>query len=194
MLEIYYKIGFAVLWIVYISIRVPHDRIYKQKQIVIKKNILNEKLIIGVNFIGFISLPCIWLFFHFLSSFDINLSNLSRLLGLIIMAFSLWFFRWVHKSLGENWSPLLEITNNHKLITNGPYKYIRHPMYFQMFLWAIAQILVVSNWIAGFSGLVAWIILYLVRVPAEEKMLIEKFGNTYKEYQLRTGSFLPKLF
>jgi protein-S-isoprenylcysteine O-methyltransferase Ste14 len=105
----------------------------------------------------------------------------------------LFYFWWIHKTLGVNWSPTLEIRKGHQLIKAGPYKRIRHPMYSQIWLWTIAQFLIISNIFAGLSGILAWTILYFIRVPSEEKMMIEIFGDEYIEYMKQTGRVFPKL-
>ena len=54
--------------------------------------------------------------------------------------------------LGRNWSITLEIRDSHRLVTDGLYRYVRHPMYTSFWLWAIAQALLIPNWIAGLQG------------------------------------------
>ena len=95
--------------------------------------------------------------------------------------------------LGQNWSPTLQIREGHSLITNGLYRYIRHPMYASQWLWVIAQPLLLHNWIAGVGGVLAFLPLYFVRVPQEEQMMIEQFGEAYRAYRQRTGQILPRL-
>jgi protein-S-isoprenylcysteine O-methyltransferase Ste14 len=65
-------------------------------------------------------------------------------------------------------------------------------MYAQIWLWTIAQALIISNWFAGFSGIIAWTVVYYVRVPTEEKMMMEEFGSKYLDYMNNTGRVLPK--
>ena len=65
-------------------------------------------------------------------------------------------------------------------------------MYAAHWLWGIAQVLLLQNWIAGLSMLVTVLPLYLVRVPREERMLLEHFGEAYQEYTRRTGRIMPR--
>ncbi len=65
-------------------------------------------------------------------------------------------FYYVHKELSNNWSPVLDICENQKIIKTGVYKYIRHPMYTQSWLWVILQGLVASNWFVLVFGIVTW--------------------------------------
>ena len=70
-------------------------------------------------------------------------------LGAAVFALALWLFYRTHHDLGRNWSVTLEIREQHKLITSGVYSRLRHPMYSAFWLWALAQALLLPNWIAG---------------------------------------------
>lgn len=88
----------------------------------------------------------------------------------------------------------LEIREGHSLVTQGVYRYTRHPMYAAHWLWGLAQPLLLQNWIAGFAMLVPSLPLYLYRVPREEQMLLEQFGEEYREYMDRTGWIVPRFW
>ena len=75
----------------------------------------------------------------------------------------------------------------------GVFKYIRHPMYTAHLVWAIAQIMILHNWIAGYSFLIVQVPFYLVRIKNEEEMMIEQFGVAYKAYMEKTDRLIPKL-
>jgi protein-S-isoprenylcysteine O-methyltransferase Ste14 len=106
---------------------------------------------------------------------------------------SLFLFRQTHAALGRNWSVTLEVRENHALITDGIYRYVRHPMYSAFWLWAIAQAFLLPNWVAGFSGIAGFGTLYLFRVRREEQMMLDAFGSGYADYARRTGRIFPKL-
>ena len=90
----------------------------------------------------------------------------------MIFGASILLYKRAYVDLGENWSARMEILSEQRLISNGIYAYIRHPVYAAMFLWAIAQPLLIHNWIAGFGLLILFTLLYLTRMPREEKMLL----------------------
>jgi protein-S-isoprenylcysteine O-methyltransferase Ste14 len=102
-------------------------------------------------------------------------------------------FRKTHAQLGRNWSVTLEVRVDHALITDGVYARVRHPMYTAFWLWALAQAILLPNWIAGFAGIVGFGTLYLIRVDREEAMLLETFGDQYRDYMRRTGRVIPRL-
>src|SRR6266568_943304 len=91
----------------------------------------------------------------------------------------LWLFYRSHADLGTNWSITLEVREGHRLITQGVYRGVRHPMYSALALYSVGQALVIPNWVAGLSNLVAFAVLIALRVGAEERMMAHQFGNEY---------------
>lgn len=115
-------------------------------------------------------------------------------LGLFFAIAALTMFHLTHRALGRNWSISLDVRENHALVTEGVYRRVRHPMYSAFWLWAIAQALLLPNWIAGFAGLAGFGILYFGRVAREERMMLETFGDSYRAYMARTGRVFPSAF
>lgn len=152
-----------------------------------------EKTLLGLLFLAMFFIPLIYTFSHWLDFADYTLPTWAGWLGVVILAFALYVFWRAHKDLGLNWSPSLEIREKHELITKGIYGLIRHPMYASQWLWVIAQPLLLQNWIAGFLNLIIFIPFYVLRVKAEEKMMLDSFGEEYKNYLQKTGAVFPKL-
>jgi protein-S-isoprenylcysteine O-methyltransferase Ste14 len=115
-------------------------------------------------------------------------------LGLFVAIAALVMFHLTHRALGRNWSVSLDVRENHQLVTDGIYRRVRHPMYSAFWLWAIAQALLLPNWVAGFSGLVGFGILFFGRIAREERMMLETFGDSYRAYMARTGRIFPRIF
>jgi protein-S-isoprenylcysteine O-methyltransferase Ste14 len=95
-------------------------------------------------------------------------------------------------SLGRNITDTVAIRKEHTLVTHGPYRWIRHPLYSFGFLLFVGFTLLTANWFIGLTGVCALTLLAL-RTPIEEAKLIEQFGDAYREYMKRTGRFLPRL-
>jgi protein-S-isoprenylcysteine O-methyltransferase Ste14 len=114
-------------------------------------------------------------------------------LGLFFTIAALGMFYLTHRALGRNWSISLDVRENHELVTEGVYRRVRHPMYSAFWLWAIAQALLLPNWIAGFAGLAGFGILFFGRVAREERMMLETFGDSYRAYMARTGRVFPPI-
>jgi protein-S-isoprenylcysteine O-methyltransferase Ste14 len=115
-------------------------------------------------------------------------------LGLFFAGASLLMFQLTHRALGRNWSISLDVREGHQLVTDGIYRKVRHPMYTAFWLWAVAQALLLPNWVAGFSGIVGFGILFFGRVAREEQMMLETFGDRYREYMARTHRVIPLIF
>ncbi|MGZ8309338.1 MAG: protein-S-isoprenylcysteine O-methyltransferase, partial [Rhodoplanes sp.] len=92
-------------------------------------------------------------------------------LGLFFAIAALVMFRLTHKALGRNWSISLELRQDHRLITEGVYRHVRHPMYTAFWLWAVAQALLLPNWFAGFAGIAGFAALFFGRIAREERMM-----------------------
>jgi protein-S-isoprenylcysteine O-methyltransferase Ste14 len=128
-----------------------------------------------------------------IDTFSFLLPAWLRWAGFALGLFSLVFWTWTQVTLDTQWSAQLQLRLDHHLVTSGPYARIRHPLYSAMFAWAIALALLAANWI--FVAIAALSIAgTVVRVPKEEKMMLEAFGDEYKEYMEHTGRFIPKLF
>jgi protein-S-isoprenylcysteine O-methyltransferase Ste14 len=138
-------------------------------------------------------LPALFVFSDILRFADYPIHFWQPWLGLLVFVFALWMFRKTHAQLGRNWSVTLEVRVDHSLITDGVYAHVRHPMYTAFWLWALAQAILLPNWIAGFAGILGFGTLYLFRVGREEEMLLETFGDEYRDYMRRTGRIIPRL-
>jgi protein-S-isoprenylcysteine O-methyltransferase Ste14 len=100
---------------------------------------------------------------------------------------------WVHRELGRNFSGTLHLRAEHQLITSGPYRRMRHPMYTAFYLVALALLLLSANWLLG-GGLIVGITAVMAsRVKHEEEVMTERFGAQYRDYMAHTGRFLPRL-
>ncbi len=113
-----------------------------------------------------------------------------RWVGMVMGLMTIILFLWVHHALGRNWSTSVQAKEQHTLVISGPYRWVRHPMYTTIFIWALAFLLLSANWFVG----VTWLALSIVaasRVGMEEAALIRKFGAEYRTYRQRTGRFLP---
>ncbi len=113
-------------------------------------------------------------------------------LGVAAMLAGLWLFWRSHVDLGDSWSVTLELNADHRLVTCGLYRRVRHPMYSSFLVLGLGQALLVPNWIAGLSGLASVLLLIAVRLPREEAMMVDQFGDQYRDYRRRTGAVLPR--
>ena len=116
----------------------------------------------------------------------------SRWVGVGLGTAQLPLFAWTHHALGKNWSLALVTKEEHTLVSSGPYRWVRHPMYTTILLQALAFFLLSANWVIGLTGL-GTSVLSVARVGEEEALMIEGFGDQYRAYMERTGRFLPSM-
>jgi protein-S-isoprenylcysteine O-methyltransferase Ste14 len=136
-------------------------------------------------------LPLVYSVTHWLDFANYQLPAWLGWSGIFVLAVSLFIFWRAHADLKSNWSPSLEIRQDHTLVTNGIYGILRHPMYASQLVWVIAQILLMQNWLAGPLDLLFFIPFYFLRVGSEEKMMLETFGDQYRDYKNKTGGIIP---
>jgi len=140
-----------------------------------------------------ILLPFIYIYSSWLDVANYRIPTWSSFIGIMAFGISLWLLWRSHVDLGRNWSATTEIKESHRLVTQGVFRYIRHPMYAAHLLWGIAQALLIQNYIAGLASLVVFVPLYLLRVAREERMMLIEFGDDYRAYMSRTGRIVPSL-
>jgi protein-S-isoprenylcysteine O-methyltransferase Ste14 len=188
-----WNIVYFVGLIVYVTIRGVFGGRTKTNEKVVSRVDTRDRALVAVVFIGSVVLPALYLFTSWLRFADYRLPAFVPWCGATVMIIALWLFWRAHVDLGLNWSITLEVRKGHQLIVHGVYRWIRHPMYAAIFLFALAQAFLLQNWLAGWAGFVTFGILYFVRTPREEKMMSEFFGEQYREYMQRTGRLFPKL-
>lgn len=190
-MDIFTAIYFAAL-IIQIIIRAPINIKRKQEKMREQRVNTQERILFTLLSLGGFFVPIVYAATNWLNFANYSLPRWAGWLGVLLLAGALFVFWRAHADLGLNWSPSLEIREKHELITRGIYGVIRHPMYASQWLWVIAQPLLLQNWIAGFLGVLVFIPLYVLRVKAEEQMMVEQFGDQYRMYMQKVGAILPK--
>jgi protein-S-isoprenylcysteine O-methyltransferase Ste14 len=114
-----------------------------------------------------------------------------RWVGVGLAVTSLPFLLWAHHTLGKQWSKLLELKRKHKLVTSGPYSWVRHPIYTHWLTINAALIMVSANLLLLIFYPFSIILIY-ARIGNEERMLLKQFGEEYRAYMKRTGRLLPR--
>ena len=174
----------------YLAIRGVFARRVRRSKAVSQADLRDRLLILLVG-LGQVVLPCVCATQPWLAFADRAQPAACTVPGAIAMALGLWLFWRSHADLGESWSVTLELNADHRLVTRGVYRLVRHPMYASFFVLGIGQALLMANWIAGFAGLASTALLVALRLPKEEAMMIGQFGDEYRGYRERTGALVP---
>jgi len=153
-----------------------------------------EVLLVSLVAVGLLLLPVLWLTTELLAFADRRPCAWALGSGLLAYALGLWLLYRAHVDLGRDWSNTLQIRKGHRVVTDGVYRRIRHPMYAALLLHALGQALVVPNWLAGPGYLAAFVLLVALRLGPEERLMLETFGPTYEQYRSRTRRLIPGLW
>jgi len=176
--------------VVMIAIRAPHGRRSRSVKVAKSHKTALETGLLVLAWVGFF-VPLIWIASPVFAFAEYPLRVVPLVAGVTCFVMGLWLFYRSHTDLGTNWSITLEVREQHRLITRGVYRQIRHPMYSALALYALGHALVIPNWVAGSSNLIAFVVLFALRVSAEEKMMVDEFGAEYAAYSARTKRLVP---
>lgn len=113
--------------------------------------------------------------------------------GVVLTLLGFLLLQWAHQALGKNWSDKPRLMQEQTLVTSGPYRWIRHPIYTAFLLIMSATLFISANWFIGGMWIGMTTLDVISRIRIEEAMLTEHFGDEYRAYMKRTGSLLPRL-
>jgi len=131
---------------------------------------------------------------HVVRWMTVTVPESARIAGFAVAGASLACLGAVHETLGANFSTVIERDGGeHTLVTSGPYRLVRHPMYSTYLLFFLGAFLLSANWVIGASGIGIIVSLMVLRLPSEETLLIERFGDAYTAYRRAVPRFVPRL-
>jgi len=110
--------------------------------------------------------------------------------GIALLGFAL--LQWAQNTLGKNWSDTPRMIKGQSLITSGPYRVIRHPIYTAFLLILSSALFISANWLIGFAWIGMTVLEVVSRISFEEDLMLEFFGDQYREYMKKTGRLFPR--
>ena len=116
-----------------------------------------------------------------------------RWIGIALALAGFALLQWAQVTLGKSWSDTPRMMKEQTLITSGPYQFIRHPIYTAFVLILGSALLISANWFIGLAWLGMTVLEVASRVGFEESLMLEYFGDQYREYMKKTGRLLPRL-
>jgi len=176
--------------VVMMAIRAPHGHRSRSVKVAKSHKTPLETGLLVLAWVGFF-VPLIWVASPAFWFAEYPLRTAPLVAGVVCVVIGLWLFYRSHADLGTNWSITLEVREEHRLITQGVYRSVRHPMYSALVLYSVGQALVIPNWVAGPSSLLGFAVLLALRIRAEERMMDERFGDEYAAYSARTKRLIP---
>jgi protein-S-isoprenylcysteine O-methyltransferase Ste14 len=188
------KAIYVLLAVAWYAIRYPHARRARRTPVIRSARGAREIALLLISLTGLGIVPFVYVATGFPLFADYRFRPMQAWLGLVLAIAAFAMFFATHRALGRNWSVSLDVRQDHRLITEGVYRHVRHPMYTAFWLWAVAQALLLPNWVAGLSGLLGFGILYFLRVGQEEQLMLDTFGDDYRAYMARTKRLIPGLY
>jgi protein-S-isoprenylcysteine O-methyltransferase Ste14 len=107
---------------------------------------------------------------------------------------SVWLTAAAVRTLGKQWAVAARLVEGHKLITSGPYRFVRNPIYTGMLGMLIATGLAMEHWTALIVAIVLFMVGLVIRVRREEKLLRAAFGKEFEDYAVRVSAVLPGIY
>ena len=135
------------------------------------------------------------------SAFLPPVAALSGAAGIVFAVFTIslaaasgWLLEAAVRTLGKQWAVAARLVEGHKLITVGPYAYVRNPIYTGMLGMLIATGLAMEHWIATVVAAVIFGVGLVIRVRTEEKLLRAAFGDEFDDYARRVPAVIPGIY
>jgi protein-S-isoprenylcysteine O-methyltransferase Ste14 len=179
------------------TIRAPHklrqDRLRLNGKTAVNRLDRGEVLFLILTFASAYLLPLLTMFTTWLDFAALYLPDFLGWLGVLFYAAALALLWRAHRDLGSNWSNSVILWEGQRLVTTGIYARLRHPIYTAMWLSYAARAILLENGLAGTADLAVWLPFYLRRVRREEALLLEAFGDAYRDYARRVGGIWPRL-
>lgn len=122
---------------------------------------------------------------------SVSLPDWLRWSGAGVVALGVALLAWALRNLGVNLTDTVVTRQAHTLITQGPYRWVRHPFYDAMALFVVGFALITANWFILTTGAVVFVLL-AIRSRTEEALLAARFGEGYRTYKESTGRFVPR--
>jgi protein-S-isoprenylcysteine O-methyltransferase Ste14 len=187
------KVMILLARIAMVAIRAPHGRRSCTIPVVRSCKGPRETVLLTIVGLAFF-LPLIWIATPVFAFADYPLHPIPFLTGGLCLALGLSLFHRSHVDLGRNWSMTLEVREQHRLVQQGLYRWVRHPMYLALLIDSLGEALVVPNWLVGPYYGMALVVILAFRLGPEERMLLAKFGKDYEVYRATTKRLIPAVW
>ena len=107
---------------------------------------------------------------------------------------SVWLVNAAARRLGKQWALAARLVEGHTLIQDGPYRYVRNPIYAGMFGMLLATGLAAAQWIPLLIGIVLFIPGTYIRIQSEERLLRQAFGSEFEAYARAVPALIPGIY
>jgi protein-S-isoprenylcysteine O-methyltransferase Ste14 len=195
--EIVFQILMGISFISLFAIRIYFQSrvLHEDREIKIQENKLS--LVAGsIAALSTLIFGAEYLFFRgaFSFAYILDFPGWLRWLGAILLFLGISLLGSAHYHLGKSFNSLVVAKEGHQLVTSGPYRWIRHPIYTAYLMNYVAGGLLASNLALTFLPVIFFSLMIINRIPREESLMREEFGQDYLDLEAQTGRLLPKIF
>jgi protein-S-isoprenylcysteine O-methyltransferase Ste14 len=195
-MEALFRIILPLLILTFAAHRGYYVRNHSQPEnVTVKKrpDVLASKVGRMLGMIGFVSVIIFVVKPSWLTFANLSFPGWMRWAGVALALAGFALLQWAQVTLGKSWSDTPRMMKEQTLITSGPYQFIRHPIYTAFILILGSMLLISANWLIGLAWMGMTIMEVASRVGFEESLMLEYFGDQYREYMKKTGRLLPRL-
>jgi protein-S-isoprenylcysteine O-methyltransferase Ste14 len=179
----------VLLWIPFILYWIVSARKLKTVK---RREAVHERLMYMIPVIvGYMMLFTDKLTYTALGDRFLNVNEAIGVAGVAITAAGVGLAIWARWHIGANWSGTVTVKEGHELITSGPYRAVRHPIYTGIILATAGAALALGE-IRGPIALLLILAAFYAKARREERYMVAEFGETYREYKKHTGMLVPK--
>lgn len=182
-LEIAAWIELGICWIAWSIAFVKPQRAAKGQ----KKAVRAKSSLVGILFVG-LAYACVW---AFIFPHGFQKSTASLIASMMIGPPSVVLVWMATRHLDKQWRFEAALSDDHRLITTGPYRWLRHPIYASLFGLLLQVGLAKTWWPLLIAAVVFYIVGTEIRIRAEEGLLASRFGETYAQYRMGTKAYIP---
>jgi protein-S-isoprenylcysteine O-methyltransferase Ste14 len=118
----------------------------------------------------------------------------TQVLGILLCVAGMALAIWARRILGTNWSGIVTLKENHELITSGPYRFVRHPIYSGLLLAILGTIVAMEPFLGGFLVFGISIISLRLKSLLEERIMLRTFPDQYPDYMRRVRALIPYIW
>jgi protein-S-isoprenylcysteine O-methyltransferase Ste14 len=189
----FYNILFSMLWVAWVAywwalsrsvkVNARRESVYSRRSYVVA-------LLIAVVLLSVPGLPLPLLNSRFLPAEPWPLWNG---MGAVLVVVGLLFTVWAREHLGRNWSDVVTIKVDHELVTSGPYRVVRHPIYTGLLLAFVGSAIARGEW-RGILAVALGFWAFRRKSRVEERLMREQFGAAYEEYSQHVAGIIPFVF
>ncbi len=195
-MDVPFRIALAIILVAFVGHRAYYTRKYPAaaQETVVEQTERVSEILPGILAIAGLLGTLLYLFVPTLVSWAaVTLPAWLRWAGVVTSGAGFGLLQWSQAALGANWSDRPRITQEQALVTLGPYRWIRHPIYSAFLLILGSSLLISANWFLGGVWIGMTLLSVMSRIRFEEHRMAERFGERYLAYQQRTGRLLPRL-